>query len=99
MQQDRLCKALQKIYKEKKFFRFDEFIVCKMCDMPLDSVITDDLRRKAYAEFQIQTERAELASEVTMRRWFGMMGYAKPNRIHIYEMAFALHFIYMYQFS
>lgn len=91
MQQDRLCKALQKIYKEKKFFRFDEFIVCKMCDMPLDSVITDDLRRKAYAEFQIQTERAELASEVTMRRWFGMTGYAKPNRIHIYEMAFALH--------
>ena len=42
MQQDRLCKALQKIYKEKKFFRFDEFIVCKMCDMPLDRISNTD---------------------------------------------------------
>ena len=91
MQQDTFYKTLQHIYANGHFLRFDEFIIGKLCDISLDEGITDDLRREAYGKFQILTGRAALASDVTMRRWFGMSGYAKPNRVHIYEMAFALH--------
>lgn len=91
MQQDILYEALQQVYKEKHFLRFDEFMIGKLCGTSWDDVITDDLRKKAYGKFRLETERAELASDVTMRRWFGMSGYAKPSRMHVYEMAFALH--------
>lgn len=91
MNQETFKVALQQVYRENHFLRFDEFIVCKFCDVLVGTAITEEMRRTAFGQFQKRTDRADIASAVTMRRWFGLSGYAKPSRMHIYEMAFALH--------
>ena len=91
MNQDTFKAALQQVYRENHFLRFDEFIVCKFCDVLVGSNITEEMRKTAFGQFQKRTDQADIASAVTMRRWFGLSGYAKPNRMHIYEMSFALH--------
>lgn len=91
MNQDNFKAALQQVYRDNHFLRFDEFIVCKFCDVLVGSNITEEMRKTAFGQFQKRTDQADIASAVTMRRWFGLSGYAKPNRMHIYEMAFALH--------
>ncbi len=75
-----LEKALTKIYRENKFWNFNNFI-CKEMGFPNNP-------KKAFEVFEERTNKAQIASRPTMRKWFDLGGHARPSRLQIYEMAF-----------
>lgn len=71
----------------KDFLTFDKFIQKKMG-------IADNAENaphEAYLEFRRRTDRVEIASRPTMRRWFGIGKFHRPSREHVIHMCFALH--------
>ncbi len=82
--------ALLQLYEENHFMKFDEFIVRRFLEITEGEPLTDRMRKTAYQNFYNSIGKVEIASPVTMHRWFGLSGYAKPNRIHIFQMAFCL---------
>lgn len=82
--------ALLQLYEENHFMKFDEFIVRKFLEITEGEPLTDRMRKTAYQNFYNSIGKVEIASPVTMHRWFGLSGYAKPNRMHIFQMAFCL---------
>ena len=81
---------LAKLYRENHFIRSDEFMVEKFSGSWTQGELTEEIRRKAYRSFYQQIGRVEIASVVTMRRWFGIHGYTRPDRMQVYEMALRL---------
>ncbi|MCM1236289.1 MAG: hypothetical protein NC489_39920, partial [Ruminococcus flavefaciens] len=81
---------LLQLYGENHFTKFDEFIVGKFADITEGEPLTEAIRKAAYQNFYNAIGRAEIAAPVTMYRWFGLLGHAKPNRMHIFQMAFCL---------
>lgn len=79
---------IQGIADYEKFARFDTFLICRMGYSK--SEITEEVRYAAYHKFRKLTARQEFASLPTMRRWFGIHGYAKPQREHIFMICFSL---------
>ncbi len=90
MKENAFQKQLLHLYEENEFLKFDEFIVRKFAEIEEGERITEDIRRQAYNNFYQQIGKVEIASSNTMRRWFGLLGYAKPSRMQVYEMAFLL---------
>ncbi len=80
---------LLQLYDENSFMRFDDFIVGKFTTVK-GRTLTDAVRKDAYQNFISSIGHVEIANPATMRRWFGLSGYAKPNRVHIFHMAFCL---------
>lgn len=87
---DEFSQALLQLYEENHFMRFDEFIVRQFADTKENVPLTDDIRKTAYQKFYNTIGKVEIANPATMHRWFGLSGYAKPNRLHIFQMAFCL---------
>ncbi|MCM1159527.1 MAG: hypothetical protein NC300_12650 [Bacteroidales bacterium] len=81
---------LSRLYEENHFMKFDEFIVGKFVDITEGEPLTEAIRKTAYQNFYHAVGRVEIAAPVTMYRWFGLFGHAKPNRMHIFHMAFCL---------
>lgn len=77
---------IQKEMKKHRFIRFDSFIIEKMGYTGKD----ENVRHQAFREFRKRTARNDFASMPTMRRWFGINGFRKPSREHVYEMCFAM---------
>lgn len=67
--------------------RFDEFIIKEMLGNLNSETITEDHRRDAWLIFKERTNSKAIASLPTMRKWFGIVSYARPHREHIFEMA------------
>ncbi|MGN0368907.1 MAG: hypothetical protein ACI4EK_09015 [Wujia sp.] len=82
--------TLSRLYEENHFIYFDEFIVRKFVQTIDEEPLTDEIRKKAYQNFYQAIGKVEIANPATMHRWFGLSGYAKPNREHIFQMAFCL---------
>lgn len=83
---------IQEKIKEHSFIRFDTFIVAKMgyaLGMNEDEK-NNEKRRLALKRFRKLTGRRNIATLPTIRRWFGINGYAKPSREAVYEMCFAM---------
>lgn len=71
----------------KDFLTFDKFIQKKMGV----AGNAENAPHEAYLEFRRRTDRAEIASRPTMRRWFGIGEFHRPSREHVIHMCFALH--------
>lgn len=76
--------------RKRSFIRFDSFIMEKMGYDCRENNESEKIRHEAFREFRKRTGRQNFASMPTMRRWFGMNGYRKPSREHVYEICFAL---------
>ncbi len=81
---------IQEKIKERSFIRFDTFIAEKMGYMLTKDEKTDENRKLALKEFRKRTDKKNIATMPTIRRWFGINGYTKPSREAVYEMCFAM---------
>ena len=90
MQHGVFYRKLQQVYKSGHFLRFDVFIVHKFSEVSRKQELTEDIRKTAFRQFQKCIGQAEIANVTTMRRWFGISGFAKPTRAHIFQIAFLL---------
>lgn len=90
MEENIFQKRLLQLYKERHFVRFDEFIVHEFITLDKDTAISEEIRKTAYHNFYEAVGRIEIAALNTMKRWFGISGYSKPDRVHIFHMAFLL---------
>ncbi len=74
------------------FFNFDNYIVSRMLQLPSDKVInlTEEQREEAYQIFLEKTGQEKVASAQTIKKWFGIGGYSKPNRENMIRLFFAL---------
>lgn len=93
-------KKLYQLNKAEQFESFDKFITKKVWkeeqgrnivyeDMPEEA--WRSLREKAYLIFYRKVKVQGVASRVTIKKWFGLDGYVKPKRKHIFKLAFVLH--------
>lgn len=72
------------------YHRFDEFIIRKWCDRPEKEVIEDTDRKKAYKRFYSQIKGENIASQQTVKKWFGLgEKYSIPSRENIFKIALA----------
>lgn len=84
--------TLEEIKVTKRFKDFSQFIIEKMGCSYLEEgeEAQNEQRKQAFAEFRKRTNREEIASLPTMRKWFGIGGKATPSREQIYQMSFAM---------
>lgn len=80
---------LQQIMNEQNFIRFDRFILEELGFKATNDNIAD-VRKDAFKDFMEKIEGRKIASLPTMRKWFGIGGFSKPTREHVYEMCFYL---------
>lgn len=85
---------VHRMRKEKEFRDFSEFMEDKLLDegerKELDALSKEEKRRRLYKLFRIKTGRHDIATQPTMKRWFGIGGTAVPNREQIYEVGFRM---------
>lgn len=77
-----------KVYENNKFYKFDEFIIREFVDVESD--ILEQHRIDAYHIFYDRINKENIADRMTMRRWFGLNGFARPSRMHIFQIGFLL---------
>lgn len=84
--------ALEEVKRTRTFKDFSHFIIEKMGIELLgeEETIQIEQRKQAFQVFRERTQRQEIASLPTMRRWFGIGGKASPSREQIYHMCFAM---------
>lgn len=93
-------KRLYELNKEEQFERFDKFITKKIykkelcreiefADMPEER--QQSLKKDAYLIFYRKVKSENVASRVTIKKWFGLNEYVRPKRTQIFKLAFALH--------
>lgn len=73
----------------KREYTFDRFMIRQM-GYRLGHEDDSDVRWSAYRTFLEKTGHRKLASEPTMKRWFGIGGYAVPGRETVFAICFAL---------
>lgn len=81
--------ALKDFLNKTDFVRFDTFFTGFMLGVPKDCY-TEEERKQACSLFREKTDKREIASYPTIRKWFGLGGKTKPDRMQIFEIAFAL---------
>lgn len=81
--------ALKQFFEKTDFVRFDTFFTGFMLGVPKDCY-TEEERKQACSLFREKTDKREIASYPTIRKWFGLGGKTKPDRMQIFEIAFAL---------
>ena len=81
--------ALKQFLEKTDFVRFDTFFTGFMLGVPKDCY-TEEERKQACSFFREKTDKREIASYPTIRKWFGLGGKTKPDRMQIFEIAFAL---------
>ena len=81
--------ALKQFLEKTDFVRFDTFFTGFMLGVPKDCY-TEEERKQACSLFREKTDKREIASYPTIRKWFGLGGKTKPDRMQIFEIAFAL---------
>lgn len=90
MQNDFFLNIIKNILISNSFVRFDDFIIRKIGGNEINQELTEKIRHNAFLLFRKKTGNIDFASLPTMRRWFGINGYAEPGREQIYEICFAL---------
>jgi len=78
------------ILNDNSFTRFDIFLIRKINGDKEIQELTEKMRHNIFLQFRKKTGNIDFASLPTMRRWFGINGYAEPGREQIYEICFAL---------
>lgn len=81
---------IHEVAGKRNFIRFDAFIVGKMGYQYEEGEKGEVNKNLALKEFRKRTNRRNIATMPTIRRWFGIHGYAKPSRDAVYEMCFAM---------
>lgn len=78
-----------KLTKEKPLYQFDRFFIRKMLK---EEEIPDieQARSEAWHIFWKRIGKQTLATIPTMKRWFGIGGWAIPSRHMVYQICFAL---------
>lgn len=84
-------KAIEQFLEKKEFVRFDTFFTGFLLGSHKESY-TENERGQAFAIFYEKTAKRKIASYPTMRKWFGLGGVAKPKRMQIFEIAFAMEY-------
>lgn len=85
----RFSNILKAEFSKHEFVRFDTFLIKELgYDV---SVIDDDIRMEAFNRFRELTGNHMFASVATMKKWFGIAGFATPRREQVYEICFMLH--------
>lgn len=93
-------KRLFQLNGEKQFDSFDKFITKKVLEKEKGQHIEDadmqgelfrGLQNEAYLLFYRTYRAKNVASRVTIKKWFGLDGYARPKRKQIFRLAFAMH--------
>lgn len=80
----------EKINASCTFVDFAAFIIREMGFPFHTKEEMEQVRRPAFLKFRKLTERRSFASMPTMRRWFGIGGYATPGREQVFEICLAL---------
>lgn len=92
-------KRLYELNKAEQFERFDMFITKKVWENekgrdisfePMSKERKQRLQKEAYLNFYRKVKAENVASRVTIKKWFGLNGYVRPKREHIFKLAFAL---------
>lgn len=83
-----LQKDLLKKYKVMTFLRFDQYIIELI--LGTETKLSKEIRLEAWKKFCVITDNREFASYPTIKKWFGIDGYAQPKRRQIFEIAFSL---------
>lgn len=79
---------LRQEFSKHNFIRFDSFIISQL---GYDTGnINDEMRLDAFARFRELTDNKKIASYTTMKKWFGIDGFAEPRREQVYEICFLL---------
>ena len=82
-------KNVREWLNRKKEHTFDRFMIHQM-GYRLAHEDDSDTRWSAYQTFREKTGHRKLASEPTMKRWFGIGGSAVPGRETLFAICFAL---------
>ncbi len=85
------AQVVQRIAQKQDFLRFDRFVIAQMTGKLDRREPKEDTRREAYHIFRDRTGKYDFASLPTMKRWFGINGYAVPHREQIFAVSFFLH--------
>lgn len=79
------------------FQRFDKYLIQKWYDSQenvdfesLGQAKQKKVRRQAYHNLQKQINGENVADAHTIRKWFGLNGFTKPNREKMFRLAFAV---------
>ena len=92
-------KKLYELNKAEQFERFVMFITKKVWEKekgrdisfaPMSKETKQRLREEAYLNFYRRVKVENVASRVTIKKWFGLNGYVRPKREQIFKLAFAL---------
>lgn len=86
---DELQKSVREWAMVKGHPGFDRFMIRKM-GFVLSGQEEAQVRWEAYKAFLAKTDYRELASAPTVKRWFGIGGYAVPGREMMFSLCFAL---------
>lgn len=85
------AEEIKKLLKTNDFMRFDIFLISKMLGKDYSVIkINKETRLEAYYHFCEITGHRKFAASPTIKRWFGINGYAVPRREKIFEIAYAL---------
>lgn len=84
-----LQSSIQEWITKKGHRSFDCFLIQQM-GYTLEGKDDTGTRQRAYREFCEKISHLNLASTPTMKRWFGIGGYAVPDRETVFSICFAL---------
>lgn len=84
-----LQSSIQEWIAKREYRSFDCFLIHQM-GYTMEGIDDTETRQKAYREFCEKISPLNPASAPTMRRWFGIGGYAVPDRESVFAICFAL---------
>lgn len=81
---------------DKTYFRFDSYLTSKMLGLEwedkAENDFSEEIRKEAYQKCLKLMGGEPVAAYGTIKKWFGIQGWARPNREKLIQLAFALHF-------
>ena len=89
---NRFFRKYDELILKHGFWNFDTFILKEMgfeIKKEKESNLLG-IRKKAFRKFRKMTKQYDFASLPTMRKWFGISGYAKPSREIVYKICLQL---------
>lgn len=91
MMQQSFSHIIEKKLKKGSCMRFDFFIIQHMgYEMKGSLEEQEEVRKQAYRSFLHRISKENPASLPTIRRWFGIHGFATPSREQVFRISFAL---------
>lgn len=90
VEENQFYKKLEDIAENSCFLDFDTFLIREMGFSYGSMEELESVRRKAMKVFRRRTDHYPFASLPTIRKWFGIGGFARPKREQVFQICLVL---------